>query len=37
MRDYLYIWNDPERRLLVTSGIEFRDLLPVLTDPLIRA
>jgi len=26
MRDYLYLWHDPERRRLVTSGIEFRDL-----------
>lgn len=31
MRDYLYIWNDPNERLLVASGIEFRDLLPMFT------
>jgi hypothetical protein len=30
MRDYLYIWHDPERRFLVASGIEFKDFLPSL-------
>jgi hypothetical protein len=28
MRDYLYVWHDPNRRFLVASGIEFRDFLP---------
>ena len=31
MRDYLYIWNDRVQKLLVASGIEFRDLLPLFT------
>lgn len=28
MRDYLYIWNDSERRYLVASGLEFKDFQP---------
>jgi hypothetical protein len=31
MRSYLYVWNDPAKRRIVTSGLEFKDLLPVLT------
>lgn len=27
MRDYLYIWNDPEEHFIVASGIEFSDLV----------
>ena len=27
MRDYLYIWNDPEEHFIVASGIEFSDLM----------
>lgn len=30
MRDYLYVWHDPEQRFLVASGIEFTDFLPCL-------
>jgi hypothetical protein len=30
MRDYLYVWHDPEQRFLVASGIEFKDFLPCL-------
>lgn len=30
MRDYLYVWHDPEQQFLVASGIEFRDFLPCL-------
>ena len=30
MRNYLYCWNDPARRLLVASGFEFRDFEDVL-------
>ncbi len=26
MRNYLYLWHDPEKRFLVTSGIEFKDI-----------
>ena len=26
MRDYLYIWNDPEQRFVVASGVQFSDL-----------
>jgi len=32
MRDYLYIWHDPEQQFLVVSGIEFKDFLPSLTS-----
>jgi hypothetical protein len=28
MRDYLYVWHDPNRQFLVASGIEFKDFLP---------
>lgn len=31
MRDYLYVWHDPEQQFLVASGIEFKDFLPSLT------
>ena len=31
MRDYLYLWNDPDARRLVTSGLQFRDLVPTLS------
>lgn len=30
MRHYLYIWHDPAERMLVASGIEFKDFLPAL-------
>ncbi|MGK5052287.1 hypothetical protein [Janthinobacterium sp. RB2P8] len=30
MRHYLYIWHDPAERMLVASGIEFKDFIPVL-------
>lgn len=30
MRNYLYLWNDPGRRALVASGLEFADLIPTL-------
>lgn len=26
MRDYLYIWNDPDQKFILASGIEFSDL-----------
>lgn len=35
MRDYLYLWNDAERRRLVVSGMEFRDLVPELADGVV--
>jgi hypothetical protein len=25
MRDYVYIWNDPDKQFIVASGIEFKD------------
>ena len=28
MRDYLYIWHDPESRFIVASGIELKDVAP---------
>ena len=28
MRDYLYLWHDPKRHLLIASGIELKDLAP---------
>jgi hypothetical protein len=30
VRHYLYIWHDPAERMLVASGIEFRDFMPAL-------
>ncbi|MGK5036990.1 hypothetical protein [Janthinobacterium sp. LB3P118] len=30
MRHYLYIWHEPAERMLVASGIEFKDFLPAL-------
>ncbi|MGX9782608.1 hypothetical protein [Janthinobacterium lividum] len=30
MRHYLYIWHDPAERMLVASGIEFKDFIPAL-------
>ncbi|WP_219118224.1 hypothetical protein [Janthinobacterium sp. UMAB-56] len=30
MRHYLYIWHDPTERMIVASGIEFKDFLPAL-------
>jgi len=30
MRDYLYIWHDTAKQMIVASGIEFRDLIPYL-------
>lgn len=30
MRHYLYIWHDPAERMLVASGIEFKDAIPAL-------
>ncbi|WP_215409367.1 hypothetical protein [Janthinobacterium sp. JC611] len=33
MRHYLYIWHDPAERMLVASGIEFKDVIP----PLLHA
>lgn len=30
MRDYLYVWHDPELQFVVASGIEFRDVVPYL-------
>lgn len=32
MRHYLYIWHDPAARMLVASGIEFKDAIPALLD-----
>jgi hypothetical protein len=32
MRDYLYIWHDPEQQFLVASGLEFKDFLPLLAN-----
>ena len=32
MRHYLYIWHDPAERMLVASGIEFKDVIPALLD-----
>jgi hypothetical protein len=30
MRDYLYLWHQPQAKRLVASGIEFRDVVPEL-------
>lgn len=30
MRHYLYLWHDPAARMLVASGIEFKDCMPAL-------
>jgi hypothetical protein len=30
MRNYMYIWHDPDRRLITASGIEFRDFASTL-------
>jgi hypothetical protein len=30
LRHYLYIWHDPAERMLVASGIEFKDFVPAL-------
>ena len=30
MREYLYIWNNPEERFIVASGLEFKYLAPLL-------
>jgi hypothetical protein len=30
MRDYLYLWHEPEKKRLIASGIEFRDVVPEL-------
>lgn len=32
MRHYLYIWHDPAERMMVASGIEFKDVIPALLD-----
>ncbi|MEG1329532.1 MAG: hypothetical protein RSD99_31805, partial [Janthinobacterium sp.] len=32
MRHYLYLWHDPEERMIVASGIEFKDVIPALLD-----
>ncbi|MGK5055464.1 hypothetical protein ACQ4WY_00830 [Janthinobacterium sp. LB2P49] len=32
MRHYLYIWHDPAERMLIASGIEFKDVIPALLD-----
>lgn len=32
MRHYLYIWHDPAERMLVASGIAFKDVIPALLD-----
>ena len=32
MRHYLYIWHDPAERMLVASGIEFKDVIPALLE-----
>ncbi|PRC90596.1 hypothetical protein [Solimicrobium silvestre] len=32
MKDYLYLWNDPDRQFLVASGIEFKDFLKSLDN-----
>lgn len=29
MRNYLYIWHDPKNQLIVASGIEFKDFMPI--------
>jgi hypothetical protein len=31
MREYLYIWNNPEEQFIVASGLEFKDLAPQLS------
>jgi hypothetical protein len=30
MRDYLYLWHEPQEKRLIASGIEFRDFVPSL-------
>lgn len=32
MRNYLYCWNQPAERRFIASGLEFKDLLPVLAS-----
>lgn len=32
MRDYLYLWHEPQKKRLVASGIEFRDFVPELAS-----
>ena len=32
MRHYLYIWHDPAERMLIASGIEFKDVIPALAE-----
>lgn len=32
MRNYLYLWHDPAAQMMVASGIEFHDFLPILQD-----
>ena len=32
LRHYLYIWHDPAERMLVASGIEFKDVIPALGE-----
>lgn len=31
MRDYLYVWHDPERQAIIASGIELKDMLHCLS------
>jgi hypothetical protein len=31
VRNYLYLWHQPESKRLISSGIEFRDFIPELT------
>ena len=32
LRHYLYIWHDPVVRMIVASGLEFKDVIPALQD-----
>lgn len=32
MRDYLYVWHEPQARRVVASGVEFRDVVPGLLN-----
>lgn len=32
MRNYLYIWNDPDKNRLILSGVEYIDMIPLLSN-----
>jgi hypothetical protein len=32
MRSYLYVWNEPAKHRFIASGLEFKDLIPVLAS-----